>query len=286
MNFSHRWFIAPVLLLILISASRGYAVDLGNPLFHSGITKSGHSGLLFTKGGTAIIPGKIFLGILPDYFDRDLPGNEREKKLTIPLTFTYGFPKVNHLEFAAKIPFVSRDNETSDSGISEADLSLKWSFLQQEENPFPSMGAGFATRFALADGDKGLSDIDEYGLVFFLSGTALIDLVPYSNYAFSLYGDVELVLNDWGRDREEKHGEFNVGALLPVPNYRNLGFILEFGGTVNRGTSKDRDFIRIAPAFRANYRKFTFTIGTSFVNPELSGADTYVEYTLSAVIGL
>ncbi|NIS75012.1 MAG: hypothetical protein GTO08_06980, partial [Deltaproteobacteria bacterium] len=69
-------------------------------------------------------------------------------------------------------------------------------------------------------------------------------------------------------------------------NYTNLGFILEFGSTVNRGTDREQDIIRIAPAFRANYRNYSFTIGASFINPEPSGADTYIEYTLSAVIGL
>lgn len=283
---SLRWVIFSIILSIFAFPHSVHGVDLSNPLFHSGITRSGHSGLLFTRGGTSIAPGTYFIGFTPEYIDRDLPGNENEKRITVPLTFTYGLPSVNHMEMAARVPFVSRDNSSSDSGVAQADLSIKWSFLQQEGKSFPSLSAGISTSFALAGQEKKLSEFEDYAMVFFFSGTALIELVQYREYAFSLYGDVEVALNDWGKDSEEKHGKFNAGVLLPIPRYPNLGFIFEFGSSVNRGTDRGQDFIRIAPAFRANYRNWSFTIGTSFVNPEPSGADTYIEYTLSAVVGL
>jgi hypothetical protein len=286
MSYSQRWLVVPVFVVVLAFAAHGYAIELDNPLFHSGITKSGHSGLLYTKGGTSIAPGRYFIGLTPDYSDRDLSGNVSETRLTIPLTFTYGLPNDKHMEIAARIPFVSRDNATSDSGFSEADLSLKWSFLQQEGKSFPSIASGITASFALAGKEKRLAEFEDYRLVFFFSGTALIELVQYREYAFSLYGDLEVILNDWGKDTEEKHGEFNAGVMLPIPNYTNLGFILELGSTVNRGTDREQDIIRIAPAFRANYRNYSFTLGASFIDPEPSGADSYIEYTLSAVIGL
>ncbi len=284
MRFFTKLRILVLSLLIIITVPvAGYSFDISNPLFHSGITVRGHSGLLFTKAGTSIAAGTYFVGLSPDYFDRDLPGGQSEKRLTVPLNITYGFP--HNIEFAGNIGFVDRNNSTSESGFSDLELSVKWSFLQEEGMAFPSMAAGIAGRFALGDEKKGLTEIDDYGIEFFLSGTALIDLGPGRDYAFALYGEAGAVLNDWGQDFEEKHGKYSAGVLLPFPSSSDLAFILEFGGTINKGFGSNKDFIRLTPAVRLNYERASFTFGVSMVSPEASGEDSYLNYTLSAAMG-
>ncbi len=267
-----------ILAVFVFAVPSTYGFDLSNPLFHSGITTSGHSGLLLTKGGTSIPPGKFFVGISPSFYDRDISGGASEKLLTVPLTFTYGLYR--DFELAGKVTYASRDNGTSESDVSDIDLSIKWSFLQQKGSDYPSLAMGLSGKYAVADEKKGLSVVRDYGITFFLSGTALVDLGPYDDYAFSLYGEGAVVLNDWGKDYEEKHGEYNVGILLPIPQYTNVGFIVEFGGTVNNGPSRDQDLIRITPALRFNFERFDLTAGASFVNPEANGEDSYVDYIL------
>jgi hypothetical protein len=284
MRFGEKLGVITLVLIVFTACpGSGYPYDIGNPLFHSGITVRGHSGLLFTKAGTSIAAGTYFVGLSPDYFDRDLRGGQSEKRLTVPLNITYGFP--HNIEFAGNIGFVDRNNSTSESGFSDLDLSVKWSFLQEEGMSFPSMAAGILGRFALGDEKKGLTDIDDYGIEFFLSGTALIDLAPGRDYAFGLYGEAGAVLNDWGQNSEEKHGRYSAGILLPFPSYSDLAFILEFGGTINRGFGSNKDFIRLTPVVRLNHERASFTFGVSLVSPEASGEDSYLDYTLSVAMG-
>ncbi len=273
--------IVTLLLIACATPHLGHSYDISNRLFHSGITTRGHSGLLFTKGGTSVAQGQYFIGLSPDYFDRDIAGGQSESKTTIPLHVTYGFP--HDIEFAGHLSYVSRDNSTSDSDISDLGLSVKWSFLQEEGMSFPSLAVGLSTRFSLGDIQKGTSDIDEYSFTIFLSGTALIDLGATADYAMAIYGEGGAVLNDLGNDFEEKHGTYSVGVLLPIPPYSDLGFILEFGGTINKGIKSNDDIVRLAPALRVNYGSFSFTGGVSWVSPETSGEDSYLNYVLSAV---
>lgn len=275
------FLVAAVFLITAAFPHVGQSYDISSRLFHSGITVRGHSGLLNTKGGTSVSEGAFFIGLSPDYFDRDLPGGASEQKLTIPLTATYGLP--HNIELAGNLTYVSVDNGTSESDLSDVGLSVKWSFLQKEGMSFPSLAAGLSTRLALGDVNKGTSDIDDYALTVFLSGTALIDFGPARDYALSLYGEGAAVFNDPGGDPDEKHGTYSAGVMLPIPPYSDLGFILEFGGTINRGVKSERDILSLTTAFRLNYKSGSFTLGANLINPEVSGEDTYVDYVISAV---
>lgn len=273
--------VAAIVVVLFTSGELSHGEDISNPIFYSGITQSGHSGLLFTRAGTSIAPGTLFVGLAPEYFDRDLSGGEKEEKFTIPLLVTYGLP--HHIELAGRLPFVSRSNSTSDSGFAELDGSVKWSFLQQEGGSYPSLAAGATGKISFASLDKGLTEIDEYGFELFLSGTALIELGLYSDYAFSLYGEGRTIFNDLGNDAEEKHVAYAAGVLLPIPSYNHLGFMLEFDGTINRGINSRDDIIRLTPSFRGIFSRWSFTFGVGIVNPEKDGEDTYLDFVLSGI---
>ncbi|RMG60813.1 MAG: hypothetical protein D6713_01875 [Deltaproteobacteria bacterium] len=267
-----------VFALVFLLGGGAFAFDLTNPLFHDGVTAGGHTGLLLTKSAESLPAGRFAVSLAPDFYDRDLAGGASEKLITVPLAFAYGLPY--NVEVAGKITYLSKDNGTSESDVGEAGLSLKWNFLQQEGGDYPSMAVGLGGNYAIADEKKGLTQQRDFNLIFFVAGSALVDLGPYDDYAFSLYGEGDIVLNDWGKDYEEKHGEYSVGILLPVPHYTSVGFIVEFGGTVNKGWNRDDDVVRITPGLRVSYRNAMFTLGASFVNPEASGEDSFVDYTL------
>jgi hypothetical protein len=269
-------------IIVCSSPHPGHSYDISNRLFHSGITARGNSGLLITKGGTSIPQGTYFIGISPDYFDRDIAGGQSESKLTVPLNITYGLPY--NLELAGNLSYVSRDNSTSDSDFSDIGFTLKWSFLQEEGMSFPSLAAGISGRLGLGDLQKGTSDIDDHGFTIFISGTALIDLGAAYDYAFGIYGEGGAVFNDLGNDAEDKHGTYSAGVMLPIPPYSDFGFILEFGGTINKGQKSNEDIIRLMPALRINYKRASFTAGINLVSPEPSGEDTYLDYVISAVV--
>ncbi len=285
MNSVKKYLIISLFIIFgLFCAHNGFSIDISNPLFTQGITESGHSGLLFTKGGTSIEKGKFIVGVIPSYFDRDFSGGVSEKKTIIPLTLTYGLPA--HMEVAGKIAYSSLDKSKKESGLSEAGLSLKWSFLQKEGMSYPSFAAGVSSNFALAEKSKGLSDFSSYSLSFFFSGSGLIDFGPYHDYVFSLYGEGRAVFNDLGKTEKEEHGVVSAGALFPLPFYSNLGFFIDATGTVNRGFGRNKDFIRVTPAFRLILKKTSLTAGASYVNPNPKGQDSYFEYTFSATLSL
>jgi hypothetical protein len=270
-------------LLVFFTPESGFPIEISNPLFTQGITNSGHSGLLSTKGGTSIAPGKLIVGIFTNYFDRDFSAGASEKVVKVPITLTYGLPY--HIEVAGRISYSSLENSSKESGLSEGGISLKWSFLQKEGMSYPSFAAGISSNFAMAGKNKGLSDFSSYNLVFFLSGSGLIDFGPYHEYAFSLYGEGRAVLNDLGETDKEEHGVLSAGALFPLTFYPDLGFFIEATGTVNRGFGRNKDFIRVTPAFRLKLRRASFTAGTSYVHPNQDDQDSYFEYTLSLTMG-
>lgn len=268
-------------IIVIIFSTVSYSFELTNPLFSRGITTTGSTGLLNVRGGTSIEQGRLILAVTPSYFSRDLPAGQTEDKIFFPVTATYGFPY--NLEAALNINYVSRDNSASTSGLGDVQASLKWSFLQQEGKSYPSVSVGLVGKYAIANEGDNLTEETNYGYEFFISSTAIIDLGPYRDYGFAVMGDVAVLYNETQGD---SLGTYGLGVLFPLPNFTELGFMLELDGTINRGIVRDEDMITLTPSVRYQYQNMNFSFGVGYTSLEASGEDSYFTYTLQGSIEL
>jgi hypothetical protein len=215
-------------------------------------TVFGPNGLLFTQSADTLAPGQVEMGIGLAYEQSDQPDitlNEWSPTVTVGL--------LHGLEGAVRAPYLSVNViGEQEQSLQEVDVSLKWRFLEpNEEYNLPAFGISLS--YFLPAGKEALRPFESWGLKGLIVSSAEVELGKPYGVLVGFYADAGAIVSDLGKGSEEKHALIDFGLLFPLTDSRRLQLLLE----VNLVRQSD------AP-LEGDYTATTF--GLRYVNPHLN----------------
>lgn len=234
----------------------------GTNLIRTPATAFGPTGLLFTQSTQTLPPGELEIGIGASYehssTNPDYTINE------IAATLTFGI--LDWVEISARIPYVYNfeSHGVESDGMQGGELSLKWRFLNQEEDlGLPALGFSL-TYFAPLDHKTEIFDaVDSWGLKGLLLASAEVDLSPSLHYYYyaGLYANAGIFIRDLDKPAEERHGLIDLGISLPLSKSRKVQLILETNSTLRNQLPLQGNYTGITIALRYVTASFHVTGG-------------------------
>lgn len=170
-----------------------------------------------------------------------------------------------NLELSARTKFISVEPVGGDTeqGMGDSEVTLKWKFRNQNEN-LPAMAVGIGGILPTGDADKGLTEVDNWGVRFLV--TASGEVPVFADSFIGLYAEAQVVAIDKFGDEmpySDKYGVFNLGLAFPISDNNRLHFILERNEIRkrNRGFPFERDYVAVTPGLRYASNHFSFAAG-------------------------
>ncbi|MCG3117569.1 MAG: hypothetical protein LLH30_18015 [Candidatus Manganitrophus sp. SA1] len=225
-------------------------------------TTFGPSGLLFTQSTNTLSPGEVEIGV---GFAHEHSSNNPDYTINeISATVTVGI--LPWAEVSARVPYMysfeSHGIETD--GVQGGELSLKWRFLNQEEDfSLPAMGASL-TYFSPVDSKVSAFDVvDSWGVKGLFLASAEVDISPSLHYAYhaGLYANAGIFIRDLGKSTEERHGLLDLGMALPLSPSRQIQLIFEANTTLRNEIPLQGNYTGLTAALRYVTSSFQLTGG-------------------------
>lgn len=247
----------------------------------------GLSGLFFTTSSRTLDPGTVEVGTA--YLQQTNPEPEYTRTEYV---FNAGVGIPAGFEFGLHIPYVESDltigeridefgrrertfGQENHAGVGSVEGMFKWGCAHPSLflPPFAIGLGGIAPGIAY---DDGVSDVKSWGArVLVASGVEINDLF-FTEYAFAIMADGQLVLRDLGvsgRDYEEKSGEVHLGMVFPLHPQNYVTLIVEYEGILMRGTTNEEDRNGIVGALRFTTQHINVTAGAEQVYLEARDMD-------------
>lgn len=247
----------------------------------------GMSGLFFTTSSRTLDPGTVEVGTAylqqtnpdPDYTRTEYVFNAG---VGIPGNFEFGLhiPYVeSNLTIGERIDEFGRRERTfgqqNHAGMGSVEGMFKWGYAHPSLF-LPPLALGLG---GIAPGiayDDGVSEVKSWGArVLIATGVEINDLF-FTEYAFAIMADGQLVLRDLGvsgRDYEEKSGEVHLGMVFPLHPRNFVTLIVEYDGVLMRGTTNEEDRNGIVGALRFTTHHINVTAGAEQVYLEARDMD-------------
>jgi hypothetical protein len=225
-------------------------------------TSFGPTGLLFTQSTDTLSPGDIEVGwgVAHEHSSNNPDYTINEVSATI----TVGV--LPWAEVSARVPYVYsfESHGTETDGIQGGELSLKWRFLNQDEDlGLPAMGFSL-TYFSPVDSKVQAFDVvDSWGVRGLFLASAEVDLSPslFYYYYVGLYANAGVFIRDLDKPTEEKHGSIDLGIALPLSQSRQIQLILETNSTVRNEIPLQGNYTAVTAALRYVTPSFQMTGG-------------------------
>lgn len=214
-------------------------------------TVFGPSGLLFTQSTETLLPGEVEVGVGVAYEHSSTAPDYLINEVAAAVTFGI----FDWAEVSARVPYIHsfESHGTETDGIQGGELSLKWRFLNQDDDfGLPALGFSL-TYFSPIDRKVQAFDlVGSWGLKGLLLASAEVDLSPslFYYYYVGFYANAGVFIQDLDKPTEEKHGLIDLGIALPLITSRQLQFILETNATARNEIPLQGNYTAITGALR------------------------------------
>lgn len=253
----------------------------------------GRNGLLFTSS-THVLDFKDVEPALGYMYEN----SEKPKYVTQTWALNVALGLPGHVELFAHVPYIvtnlqygERFNELlvrvrsfsqkQQSGLGSIEGGFQWAFFMQDRF-LPGMAVGLSYLAPTGDYTQHMSEVKYFGGKINLAmSLEIIDLF-FTEYAFAIFADGSLVLNDVGiknRQYEEKHGLVRAGILLPLHPRNFINLILEYDGKLMLGTANDNDINGVVGGLRFITNQIGVTAGAEYLFKEAEDMDNAWRFT-------
>ena len=222
----------------------------------------GPSGLLFTQSTATLPPGEVEVGLgvayehsstNPDYTINELSG-----------TLTLGI--LDWAEVSVRVPYIYNfeSHGVDSAGVQGGEFSLKWRFLNQDEDlGIPAVGLSLTYFSPIGSKTVEFDIVDSWGMKALFLASAEVNLSPslFYDYNIDLYADGGVFIRDPDKPTEERHGLIDLGIALPLIKSRQLQLLLETNNTVRNEIPQQGNDTALTAALRYVASSFHLTGG-------------------------
>ncbi len=238
----------------------------------------GLTGLMVTTATRTLKPGSFEVGLGGSWEDSLQPAYYRRE---LAFLGTVGMPA--GFEFGLRVPYVMTDlvtiprfnalgtlvntyGRSATAGVGSVEGMFKWGFVEQKQF-LPAFAVGLGGIAPGTSYSRQLGYVKYYGAKVLLAMGLEVNDLPYTDYAFAILADGELVLRDMGvdnRNYEEKHGMVHGGMVFPLMPRNFLQLNLEYEGVLMLGTNNNQDTNAILGTLRFVLDHFSGTAGAKY----------------------
>lgn len=244
-----RLFAAGTFLILLNLTQATWAEETEFNRISSGL--NGPSGLLLTQSINTLPPGKVEIGLGLSFEDGGI-GNADLAVTDLSSTLTVGLTP--NIEVSAQFPyFIDIEiGSSSESDLGDANISMKWRFLEPStELNFPGFAFSLTFFFPTGDPRVGAGTVDSWGLNAILVSSAETEVgTTVTTVLIGFYANGGIHIQDSGDPTEESHGIFDVGLLIPLIESRELQLILEGNARSDKESKLGNDYAAITGGLR------------------------------------